>query len=691
MKLNSSIYCAKSSESNMLSFNLLSIVTFLLVIQSLQANDFECEDNICKFKLIYFVRNVDNVMSNFRNGYYQYVNTTTNTHVTIYIASVKEIKFESSQLQSIPYSIFQYLPELETIDFTGIGLKEMKKEDFRFSTGLKTLNVSNNDLTQLGNMVFSNLKVLKVLNLSRNHIESFHDGAFEECSEELATIDLSHNKLITLKEDFLIDLQNTVTRFYIKMLLDFNEISKIERTKSIYKIHYSVISLKNNKLSDFDCNNYKVDLLNLENNNIDSFDGEKCDYESLLIGGNHLKEITITNELKLLDASNNEIESVKFDSLNKSIIQSLNLSKNKIAENVLDQVKDMKSLIKLDLSDILIGPLPIDSLANLLSLEELSLKNSGISNINFGTFSHQKNLTRLDISSNNLKSLNLHMFTSLNNLISIDISGNSLSVLNNMDNIKGTFPQLKEISIHDNNWNCSYLAILVNTFNINKINVQLPSTSVTNTSHISGIGCTEESNVKIDSLPDNGNEINDKLNELINKFNQENLIDVKREIEALKAEIYKTKNDLLEIKSESIKNKFSNLNSTSSVTINSDIRFLVEHFNNMTIEKQILSTKMLSQQIDKLHFEIEKVRAEKYEVKTSIASGLKESQQSHNNDNSNLKFVEIMLVIILTCFFIFAVFKSLRYFKSNHSRSSRMMNINKSQCTLQTTFDNANL
>ncbi|CAO1402584.1 unnamed protein product [Diamesa tonsa] len=678
----------------MLSFNLLSVLTFLLVIQkSLQLSNFECVNKIpyvCKFKLITEESTAVNVLNGFYNGYYQEVDPVTNVHVTIYLSQINEIKFESSQLQSIPIGIFQRLTSLPSIDFTGIGLKDIKKDDFRFSTSLKVLNMSNNEITQLGNMVFSSLKALTYLNLSRNHIESVHDGAFDECSEELETIDLSHNKLLTLKEDVLLNLQKTVTRYYIKMWLGFNQISTIERTKKTEKIHYNVLSLENNKLSNFDCNNYKVDWLNLKNNNIDSFDGEKCECESLLIGGNHLKEITITEKLIHLDASNNEIESLKIDSMNKSNIQSLNLSKNKIAGNILELVKDMTSLTKLDLSDILIGPLPIDSFANMLSLEELSLKNSGISNINFGTFSHQTNLTRLDISNNNLKNLNLHMFTSLNKLRSFDISGNNLSVLNNLDSIGGTFPLLINIAIHNNNWNCSYLAILVNSFYTNLINVQLPPTSVTNSSHISGIGCTEDSNVKIDLLSDNGNEINDKLNELINKFNQENLIDVKRELEAVKGEIYKTKNDFLQIKSEFIKNQLSNLNSTSSVTINSDIRFMVEHFNNMTVEKQILSTKMLSQQIDKLHFEIEKLRAEKYEVKKSIVSGLKESQQSHNTDNGNLKFVEIMLVIILVCVFLFGVFKSLKYIKSNYGRTSRMMNINKSQCTLQTTFDNTN-
>ena len=92
-----------------------------------------------------------------------------------------------------------------------------------------------------------------------------------------------------------------------------------------------------------------------------------------------------------------------------------------------------------------------------------------------------------------------------------------------------------------------------------------------------------------------------------------------------------------------------------------------------------------------MHFEIEKLRAEKYEVKSSIITGLKESQQSPGTDNSNLKFVEIMLVIIITCFLIFGIFKSLKYFQSNYGRSSRMMNINKSQSTLHTTFDNSSL
>ena len=155
----------------------------------------------------------------------------------------------------------------------------------------------------------------------------------------------------------------------------------------------------------------------------------------------------------------------------------------------------------------------------------------------------------------------------------------------------------------------------------------------------------------------------------------------------MKAEIYKTKNDLLDIKSELIKNQFSNLNSTSSVALNNDIRFMVEHLNNMTIEKQILATNKLSQQIDKLHFEIEKVRAE---GKQSNLSMLKELHPNSTNDNSNLKFLEILLVIILAGFFVLGVFKVLKYFENNYDRKSRIIT-NQSQNTLNTTYDNSNL
>lgn len=675
----------------MFCLNLLLIVTFVLIVRpSLQDGEFSCNNKApysCTFKSVTKDVDITNKLDTFYNGYYQFIDPTTAAYVTIYLAHINNINFESSHFASIPRSLFVRLA-IPNVDLTGVGLEAIKKEDFSTTESLKTLNLSNNNLTYLSNIVFSNMKSLISLNLSRNQIESFHDGAFDECSRNLKTIDLSYNKLLTIKEDFFINLQDTVTGM-LNLVLDFNDISAIESSKKDEKIRYKLLSLESNKLKDFDCKKYEVDRLYLDNNNLESFDSESCDVKSLYIGGNHLKVITIAENLVNLDASNNEIKSVKFK--NNCIIESLKLSRNAIADNVLESLKDVTTLRVLDLSDIFIGPLPIDAFSKMISLESLSLKNSAISNINFGTFSHQRNLTHLDISSNNLKSLNLHMFTALNKLTTFDLSGNNLSALSNMETMKVTFPLLLDISIHDNNWNCSYLAIFVNNLNANRINVQMPEKAVTKSSHISGIGCKEDSNVKIDLLPRNENEISEKLNELITKFNQENTTDLKREVETMKVEIYKTKNDYLHIKSELIKQQLSSLNSSSTVTITSDIRFMVEHFNNMTIEKQILSSKMLSQQIDKLHFEIEKLRAEKYETTSSRLSALKATQSSSNTDNNNHKFVEIMLVIILTAICILGIFKTLKYFKSNYGPSSRMMNINKSQSTLHTTFDNNNL
>ena len=507
----------------MLHLNWLLVVLLLLIVKQTLQNQlvkFECENHTsCKFKFITENYEINQFFNGFYNGYYQYYNATTKSNVEIYFSRITKIKFEESHFESFPADLSGRLQALSNYDVSGVGLIQIKKDDFANTASLTTLNLSNNNLTSLGNMVFSNMKALTSLNLSRNQIESMHDGAFDECSTLLKTIDLSYNKILTIREDFFIDLQNSAEKYGQIMMLDFNEISTIEVTKKQEHIYFELLSLQNNQLSSFDCEKYIIIFLNLRNNNLDSFDDVKCDCESLLISGNHLKEITITKNLKNLDASNNEITTVKLDPNNNSTIESLNMSKNPNAKIDLDFVKKMKFLKKLDLSDILLGPLQIDAFSNMLSLEELTLKNTGISNIKFGTFSHQKNLTSLDISNNNLKSLNLHMFTGLYKLKSFHISGNNLSTVDNGEAMKASFPQLNEISIHDNNWNCSYLAILVHSFKDNKINVKMPKTPVSNSSHILGIGCTEDSNLKIDLLPENNNEMNAKLNELITKFN----------------------------------------------------------------------------------------------------------------------------------------------------------------------------
>lgn len=146
-------------------------------------------------------------------------------------------------------------------------------------------------------------------------------------------------------------------------------------------------------------------------------------------------------------------------------------------EGFLKLIRNNSKLEVLDLSYTRLGPLKIEDFSELTSLKTLHLKKTGISNINYGTFSHQKNLEILDISYNLLGSIDLHMLSGLLCLTELHISGNNLTRLDLYDSCRANFPHLKTIGL-DNNWNCTYLAKMIKSLNLQDITVKTPANVV---------------------------------------------------------------------------------------------------------------------------------------------------------------------------------------------------------------------
>jgi hypothetical protein len=115
--------------------------------------------------------------------------------------------------------------------------------------------------------------------------------------------------------------------------------------------------------------------------------------------------------------------------------------------------------------------LNISTFSKLTKLEVLNLKGTNISNIQLGTFSHQHSLKVLNISDNSLGQLDLHWFSSLDTLREFYMSGNKLRKIENLLQIDKIFPALDEISISDNDFDCSYLVEIVNLVKLSRIGV----------------------------------------------------------------------------------------------------------------------------------------------------------------------------------------------------------------------------
>jgi Leucine-rich repeat (LRR) protein len=188
--------------------------------------------------------------------------------------------------------------------------------------------------------------------------------------------------------------------------------------------------------------------------------------------------------LTVLELQHNKImeltisENVKF----------LNVANNKINQD--SDLFHMENLVKLDLSNNFLGPLNISTFSKLTKLEVLNLKGTNISDIQFGTFSHQHSLKVLNISDNSLGQLDLHWFLALDKLEEFYFSGNKLRKIENLSQIKTIFSWLHEISISNNDFDCSYLVLIVKVMRLSKIKlVNSEAPIVHHESNVKGIRC----------------------------------------------------------------------------------------------------------------------------------------------------------------------------------------------------------
>lgn len=94
-------------------------------------------------------------------------------------------------------------------------------------------------------------------------------------------------------------------------------------------------------------------------------------------------------------------------------------------------------------------------------------------------------MNKLDISYNNLKYFDLEILSYQNNLQSLYLDGNQLSELN-YENLKEYFPNLSEIGLSHNNWNCIFLKSMVTHLHRKSIEIRVDEVVGNSKSNIIG-------------------------------------------------------------------------------------------------------------------------------------------------------------------------------------------------------------
>lgn len=370
---------------------------------------------------------------------------------------------DNARFGRIPSLLFKKFPALTSFSASNVGLTELSRDDLKFATLIKWLSLSRNFITKLEPVVFMFCTALEFLDLSNNEIDFIHETAFEGLSSMIRRVNLSFNKILTFKEDFIEAFQAGGYFYGCEVRLDNNRLEELTPSTEI----------------------------ELNSNN-----SEKSRRKSRLeirFDENKLRKLEIRSETTSVNATNNEIAELKCDR-NTSLITLL-ISGNKLGNSVFAELSNAKFLNTLDLSNNLVSSLTANSFSELESLIHLDLSRNKITVIDYGMLSHQRSIVNLDISYNLIEGIDFHVLTYLTSLETLDITGNLFMRIDDNEKLRKIFPVITSIGIDGNNWDCKYLAQLRLSFAAQGILIQKPHMLVKNTENIGGIPCKKSSEV----------------------------------------------------------------------------------------------------------------------------------------------------------------------------------------------------
>lgn len=609
-------------------------------------------------------KEIDEIFSRFRSGYqfsYQECKYVRHSHQCEQKrsewSSYTGVSIMSSNLSRLSFNDYEYLAQKKFFDASQIGLLELNRDDLKSLKGLENLDFSFNNITILGNMVLRFAQALKFINLSHNQIESIHVGAFDECSPVLEKIDLSYNKLTLFPANIL----DAVSSNTLSLNLANNQIDEIS-TPLIKKIwSFSKLDLSYNNLKNFTINCDQIDVLLLNDNQLATFSTPNCTVDRLSLSNNQLTELDVAKISSLSLSRNIRLKKLTIsDASDLDSLMASDLNANVITMETLRNSTQMENL---DLSGTFLGPLQFDTFAEMNMLKVLRLKNTGISRIDYGMLGHQRNLTLLDVSFNNLGSIDLHVLTNLKNLETLDISGNNLTQIQYFESLSQIFPNLKFIGIDQNDFNCTYLAMIIKSLNEKDIIILDPIIRIKSSTHINGIGCTAISGLKVKPLDNVNDETSKKLNEIIEQINAEKTRNEndKTNADLLQTQVFHIRNEMFDIKTKISNIQMSGVAANGSVDFN-DIRKHIELVSNLTLEKQKLASEQLSLRISEVNLEIAKLKNENDKVvqnlkvlSSSDAQNSMKSQQMIKENDGGHSTTIILLTITITSLVIVAV------------------------------------
>ncbi|KAB8031082.1 leucine-rich repeat protein [Fluviispira multicolorata] len=317
--------------------------------------------------------------------------------------------------------LFPNLTNIIDLSFSRNLIDKLKANTFKNLESLKILDLRGNNIKYIEDQAFNGLSELEKLNLDRNYISSINSKTFAGLKnlKELELANMTHSKSNPQDEDIFLELNGTQDLKNLETLKLINSrISKIDKNFFNSMISLKEIELQENKITEISesifTHNPNLTKINLSSNQI-----KYLPYLGLKNRNEYYENPTNISSINL---SNNKIEFID-DNFFNSIpnIENLDLSKNLIVH--INKTTFSNELKILNLSENKLSYIPNNISKNLI---ELNLSNNEIQNIDKQLY-YYHNITDLKLQGNKLYSLANEVFKSQSNLKNLDLGHNKFT------------------------------------------------------------------------------------------------------------------------------------------------------------------------------------------------------------------------------------------------------------------------
>ncbi|XP_031635553.1 protein artichoke-like [Contarinia nasturtii] len=422
------------------------------------------------------------------NYNYRYENDYTQCYKALFTYSqdseVKILKTGDCRGNNLHEKLRSNFRNLREFDISNYGIVSLSSSDLNFQY-LETFKATNNNLETIPSSLFNNVPNLKGIYISSNRIKVLETETFSTL-HDLRILDLSNNLIVSINAKLFENNKKLKT-----LKLKNNPIKGFDCDLMLLSMKMSIameISWENVKAIDTSCTGNKLEF-ELDGNELvfratdtnSEFRCTKENFQNLLylnVSGNRLSnipqmiELLGSSNIETLDLSSNDVGSIHAEVMARvggmnifqrlSNIKYLNLYNANISSNESLSFSNLKQFTSLDLSCNNLSAIE-EAFSNDHQLQKLNISHNKITKISNRLFYGALSLSEIDLSFNEINYLNVGTFSELRNLVTLNLGHNLIGMIDKTLFAKNT--QIKYLNLQGNRikrWNSNIFLPLMN-------------------------------------------------------------------------------------------------------------------------------------------------------------------------------------------------------------------------------------